>query len=327
MKKKIGVIGKGLIGTELIKQLSARRYSVPWVASSKAFFVSDSSTAFHSAGKSEEYFKHIQEVNAVCLAIPTLDNGEIARDYIKAIVSEGKPVVTCEKGALSNHFQELKQYLSRIGFSATVGGGTRLLRWGLERINPEVREIHAVLNGTLNYVFSQVAEGRTLGEVVEEAKKLGYAEPGADSHLEVINTEACRDIPMKTSILLNVLGLADIRAIDIQTRAITERTLQQLVRQARNRRYIVSITRNEREEDIMGGFEFAYRGLTITAGFKHIEENPLFSKLVVSGVNNALLFYEGRDGVNGTYVLSGQGAGAFPTVSSMIRDLENLLEH
>jgi len=326
MKSRIGVIGRGVIGTELIKKLYAKGYTIPWAASSTNFFVSENSIAFHGAGKSEELFKHIEEVDAVCLAIPTLDNGSIARTYIEAAVSQGKPVVTCEKGALSNYFPELKSKLPLIGFSATVGGGTRMLRWGLERINPEVREIHAVLNGTLNYVFSQISGGGTLGEVVEEAKKLGYAEPGSDSHLDVINTESCRDIPMKTAILLNILRLADIRARDIPERTITDQTLQQLVRQARNRRYIVSINRDKREEDIIGGFEFEYKGLTITAGFKHVEENPLFSRLMLGGVSNALLFYEGRDGANGTYVLSGQGAGAGPTTASMIKDLEILLK-
>ena len=80
------------------------------------------------------------------------------------------------------------------------------------------------------------------------------------------------------------------------------------------------------QDDKIGGFDYSSNGWFISAGFKHIDENPLFSRLKVSGVNNALLFYEGKDGENGTYDLSGQGAGSGPTTSSMIKDLEDLLK-
>ncbi len=324
MKEKIGIIGKGLIGTELVKRLNEEDYKIPFVARSSGIYAGDSERKIDNL---ENYKKYIPEVDALCLAIPTIDDGSTALDYILTALVHNKPIATCEKGALSNYFPELKNGLDRIGFSATVGGGTRLLRWGRERINSHVMEIHAVLNGTLNYVFSQIAQGRTLGEVVDEAKKLGYAEPGADSHLDVINMEANRDIPMKTAILFNMLGLGEIRAKNIETKPIGEICLQKLIKQAKQRRYIVSITSKKLDDDIIGGFNYESNGWFISAGFKQTDENPLFSRLKVSGVNNALLFYEGKDGKNGTYDTSGQGAGENPTSSSMIKDLEILLKN
>jgi homoserine dehydrogenase len=47
--------------------------------------------------------------------------------------------------------------------------------------------------------------------------------------------------------------------------------------------------------------------------------------LKIGGANNALLMYEGKDGENGIYSVSGPGAGAEPTTASMILDLEKLL--
>ena len=317
------MIGKGLIGTELVRRLNKKGYQIPFFVKSSGVYSEDSNRKIDEADNYENY---ISKVDALCLTIPTKDDGSIALSYILGSLANGKPIVTCEKGALSNYFQELKNGLDRVGYSATVGGGTRLLRYGRERMNSDVAEIHAILNGTLNYVFSQVAQGRTLGEVVSEAQKLGYAEPGAENHLDVINAEANRDIPMKTAILFNILGLGEVRAKNIKTKPLTENCLQKLIKQAKQRRYIVSITRKKLNEDKVGGFCYDSNGWFISAGFKHIDENPLFLRLNVSGVNNALLFYEGRDGENGTYDLSGQGAGAGPTTSSMILDLENLLD-
>jgi len=48
--------------------------------------------------------------------------------------------------------------------------------------------------------------------------------------------------------------------------------------------------------------------------------------LVPGGVNNSILICEGKYGIDGTYRLSGQGAGAGPTTSSMIKDAIRLLQ-
>ena len=323
MKTKIGLIGRGLIGTELARRLNEKGYEIRFMAGSLGIYAGNSDRKIDEL---ENYENHFTKVDALCLAIPTKDDGSKALEYILAALFNNKPIVTCEKGALSNYFPELKNGLNRMGYSSTVGGGTRLLRWGKERMNPDVMGIHAVLNGTLNYVFSQISQGRTLGEVVEEAKKLGYAEPDADSHLDVINTEANKDIPMKTAILFNILGLGELRAKYIGAKSITVKCLEILIKQAKKRRYIVSITRKLCDEDVIGGFTHHVGNWCISAGFKNIDENPLFSRLNVGGVNNALLFYEGKDGKNGTYDISGQGAGVGPTTSTMIKDLENLLK-
>ncbi len=142
---------------------------------------------------------------AVFLTISTLDKGEAARDYILTCVNAGIPVITCEKGALAYHAGVLKPHLDKIGFNATVGGGTMMLGYlkGRHFENKQV-DIYAVLNGTLNFIFDEIARGRSLGEACEEARRLGYAEPGANGPLSLINGE-CRDVIMKTCVFFNTL--------------------------------------------------------------------------------------------------------------------------
>lgn len=321
---RIGIIGAGHIGSELYRKAQALGWSISFVMKDDGIY-RDLTEKIDILSNYPEYCK---EIDIAFLAIPTLDDGKTAFDYITSLIAKGIPVVTCEKGALSNYFSELKPHLNKIGYSATVGGGTRLLKYLEERLNPDIEEIHAVVNGTLNYIFDEVSHGRSLGEVVEETKKLGYAEPGAKNPLDVINKEAIGDVPMKSSILFNICKFSSthMRAKDVNTSKISESDLKRLVKESNYRRYVVSITREDNGEDIIGGFKHKIDDWIISAGFKDIHENPLFLQLIPSGVNNSILIYEGRYGIDGTYRLSGQGAGAGPTTSSMIKDAINLFK-
>jgi len=327
MKANIGVIGRGNIGVEISKRAS-KRWNISCII--------DYDGVYNSKNKKidciENYEKHIKELDLVFLAIPTYDNGEKAFEYISASLKNNVPIVTCEKGALSNYFPELENAVKKkkIGYSATVGGGTRLLRFLGERasITNEIHEIHAVLNGTLNYIFDNVSRGRGFSEAIEEAKKAGYAEPGAQNYLEIINKEAIKDVPMKSSILFNFCNLVEekIRAKNIAVREIEQSQLEKLIEEAATRRYLVSITREEvNEKGVVWGFKHKIGEWCISAGFRQMN-NPLFRKLILNGVDNAVLISEGKEGRYGDYILCGPGAGSKTTANSMIRDAEEILE-
>jgi homoserine dehydrogenase len=327
-KITIGIIGKGNIGSELYRKAIVRGWKVAWAMDDTGIFTD--LTCSKKIGEPRDYASHLDGLDVVFLAIPTMDQGETAFQYANSVINAGIPVVTCEKGALSNYFQELEGAVrgGKLGYSATVGGGSRILRYLEERMGPQVQEVHAVVNGTLNYVFEGLSKGRSLGEVVEETKKLGYAEPGAKHPLEVINKEATGDVPMKAAILFNVCNLTEkrVRAREIAVQHIELGQLKRLVRESANRRYIVSITKDRNdEENVIWGFKHTVGGWHISAGFKHMNDNPLFRELIPSGVNNAILTSEGEFGKDGSYVLTGPGAGAGPTASSMMMDAERLI--
>lgn len=302
---KIGIIGHGIIGSELSRRCLERNWETIIVK------------------RSDDWLDKLQKTDVACLCISTLDEGEAAFQYLSELAKHGILVVTSEKGALGNYSPELEPFIAQgmIGYSATVGGGTRMIHWLKERLSPDAKEVHLIINGTLNYIFDGLSRGRTLDEVVEETKKLGYAEPGSQDAMTVLRTEAHKDIPMKVSIVLNLCGFGRIRAREIRPQMITEIDLKQLVREAAFRRYIISITKHKGEDDIIGGFNFKIGEWHVSAGFKHRNHNPLFLQLVPPGVNNAALIH----GVDGTYILTGPGAGATPTVvGSIIRDIEDL---
>ena len=323
---RVGIIGAGNIGSELFKRVKQLRWDVLFVLKSDGVY--KNLTEKVDVGNYQKYIyqKYIRTgvLDAVFLAIPTLDDGKVAFDYLSFYLPHNIPVITCEKGALSNYFSELEKWLDNIGYGATVGGGTRLLMYAKEMISNNTLEIHAVINGTLNYIFDEISRGRTLGEVTSEAKRMGYAEPGAEDPLDIINRESVEDVPMKTAILFNVCSFSSevIKGKEIVARKIKERDLKKLIRESCKRRFVVSIRKgNKNQNDNIGGFSHEVGEWTISGGFIDITANSTFRELVPHGVNNAIIICEGKYRVDGIYRLSGQGAGAGPTVSSMIKDV------
>lgn len=322
---KVGIIGYGKIGTEVGRRVLERNWEIGVVTNTSGVYKVPEKGLRIKVDEPSNWLNHFEKVDIAVLCIPTLDNGKIAYDYIKTLVEKDIPVVTSEKGAFGNYFPELESWIDKIGYSAVVGGGTRMLHWLRDRLTPprHITEIHLIINGTLNYCLDGWDRGRDIDEVVEEAKKLNYAEPGAQNTLEVINTESCRDVPMKIASLLNVCNFGKIRAKDIDIKRISGADLKKLARESHIRRHIVSIVRKENDDDIIdmiGGFKFEINDWCVSAGFKNKTENPLFRQLVPPGVNNAALIH----GVDGTYILTGPGAGDTPTVmGAIIKDIED----
>ena len=330
---KVVIIGAGNIGSEVYKRVKELEWIVSAVVDVDGVFKELPKN--EKIGNVEDYPKYLLGTDLAFLTISTFDDGKIAYSYIKNCLEAGVPVVTCEKGALSNYYSELEEGVKKgfIGFNATVGGGTRVLRYARERVGNNTKCVHAILNGTLNFIFESLSDGYGLNEIVEKAQKLGYAEPGASNPLEIINKEAMSDVKMKAVILFNAcnLGNEKIRAKDVAVRPINSFELETLVEQAKNRRYIVSIGSAPLQEDIIGGFNHKAGKWFIDAGFRCLDENLIYKDLVSREAGNAFHIYESYDCCNGesnsgNYLLKGPGAGAGPTAHSMILDAKEILE-
>ena len=325
--KQAGIIGFGNIGKKLYEKLLENGWKVTFIVTSEHVF---GDSPDNPKDKSENWLNYCRDVDIVFLAIPTFDDGRTAFNYITAVIEKGIPVVTCEKGALSNYFAELKPILNRIGYSATVGGGSGMIHFLQRRFFSGIREVHAIVNSTMNYIWDDLGMGNPLGHIVEEVKRLGYAEPGEKDPIRIILGEAGPDVTKKTSILFNlcfrpktILHAKDIKVV------LTDEMVRQAITEAMSRRFVVSFERDgnfkEKDNDIVA-FTHHIEGWVISGGFKRTD-SPLIARLCNSAtwVNNAILTVEGEDGSGGIYLCVGPGAGASPVATAMIRDAEGLL--
>ncbi len=338
-----GLIGPGHIGNELMRQLGQDYVGKRLDLSTTPSFVLRSSGLMEGDGVTPSEFHSLSDIDefpeVTFIAMPSTDDGIVANEYIETILSRGKIAVTAEKGALSNNFDGLRERsedFTRLGVNATVGGGTRMLEVGRQYAQDidNISQIHLALNGTLAAIMSYIAppegSGMSLGQAVKQAVNLGYAEPGAETPYDVIRGEAEGDIPKKTAILFNRLGLTEgtVDWKDFQFELENE-SISEAVAEAKIRRFIVSVYSKSYldralispRDEVLGGFSKEVEGWNVVAGFQHVNRNPLFYDLSkITGPGNGMVIGLGPDETDGVYSVTGPGAGVSPTVNTMIDD-------
>ncbi len=151
-----------------------------------------------------------------------------ARDLVEAAIAAGKDVVTANKALLAVHGTSLAQAADRAGvilaYEAAVAGGIPIvkgLREGLA--GNAVARITGILNGTCNYILTQMEEtGRPFADVLADAQALGYAE--ADPTFDIGGFDAAHKITILASLAfgarvsfddVHVEGITGIEADDI----------------------------------------------------------------------------------------------------------------
>jgi homoserine dehydrogenase len=140
--------------------------------------------------------------------------------WVRRALEQGASVVTANKVLLAAQGPELLHLAATRGtqlrFEAAVGGGVPLIhgvREGLAGDN--LVRVAGILNGTSNYVLSRMARTREdIGPVLEDARKLGYAE--ADPSADVDGDDA----GAKLVVLAGIAFRRHLRLADIPRQSI-----------------------------------------------------------------------------------------------------------
>ena len=123
---------------------------------------------------------------------------EPARTIVLKLLESGKNVVTANKALLAQHGQELFDCARRLGrsiaFEASVGGGIPIIAAiGQCLAANQIQSIHAILNGTSNFILTQMEEqGTDYAQAVAAAQQLGYAE--ANPAMDVNGSDAAQKL-------------------------------------------------------------------------------------------------------------------------------------
>ncbi|MEZ4632966.1 MAG: homoserine dehydrogenase [Deinococcales bacterium] len=118
--------------------------------------------------------------------VEVMGGTDLAGDLLLKALSQGKKVITANKAVLAERWDEFKDSIAagQVYFEASVMAGTPSIEplTGVMR-GSQTREIHAILNGTCNYIIGQLEAGKDYATALKEAQDLGYAE--ADPTLDV----------------------------------------------------------------------------------------------------------------------------------------------
>ena len=113
-----------------------------------------------------------------------------ALEFITAALKQGKTVITANKDLIASHGGELLQIAAEnntdLHFEASVAGGIPIIHTLKESLAAnQIQEIMGILNGTTNYILTQMAEkGLDFAFCLKEAQKLGYAEANPTNDVE-----------------------------------------------------------------------------------------------------------------------------------------------
>ncbi len=155
---------------------------------------------------------------------PTCRPASRPSDHVKAAFESGKHAVLTNKGPVALAYRELAELARRTSvqfrFEGTVMSGTPTIRLARTALaGCEILEIKGILNGTTNYILTQMEAGQSYADALAEAQRLGYAE--ADPTADVEGWDAAG----KTVILANVLLGGDLRVADVDRTGISGLTL------------------------------------------------------------------------------------------------------
>jgi homoserine dehydrogenase len=127
------------------------------------------------------------------LLVELIGGIEPARAHLLEAMNSGKDVVTANKQLLSQHGEELFETARERGvllrFEAAVGGVVPVVRVLEESLAATpIERIHGIVNGTTNFILSEMDGGKTYAEALAEAQRSGYAE--ADPSDDVTGRDA-----------------------------------------------------------------------------------------------------------------------------------------
>jgi homoserine dehydrogenase len=156
-----------------------------------------------------------------------IKTGQPATDHIRAALARGMHVTTTNKGPLALFSNELAELAVSNGvrflYEGTVMAGTPLLNLIRETLaGSAILEMKGILNGTTNYILTQMEAGMDYAAALAQAQELGYAEAVPDA--DVLGWDALA----KVTILGNVIFGASLAPDDSPCTGITEITPDQI---------------------------------------------------------------------------------------------------
>jgi homoserine dehydrogenase len=234
---------------------------------------------------------------------------DVAKDLILKALKKKKHVVTANKAVIYNHGDEIfacaKENGVKVLFESSVCAGTPIIKLLTEELSAnKISKISGMLNGTSNFILSNMEDGAEFQSTLELAQKEGYAEP--DPSFDIEGMDAAHKIGILSSLALGtslppddfyVQGITNIKKVDFKYADEMGYTIKHLAVAEQNSKEVVL-----RAHPVL------------------IAKDSYLANL--KSVRNGI---EVETDLLGTLHLAGSGAGQESTASGIISDLVHLV--
>ncbi len=258
------------------------------------------------AGVLTDRLEDITEHPEIRCVVQLVGGLEPARTIMLQLLESGKDVVTANKALLAEHGAELFDRARELGrsiaFDAAVAGGIPIVtNIGQCLAANRIESIHGILNGTCNFIISQMEEhGVSYAEAVEEAQQRGYAE--ADPTMDVNGNDAAQKLALLSHLAFG--SRVHWKEIPCQGIESLSRIDLHYAKELGYRLKLLAVARLEDDE------------LELHVGTQLVRRDSPMAD--VGGAYNAIRIV--GDAV-GRVWFQGMGAGRMPTASAVVADL------
>jgi homoserine dehydrogenase len=254
-------------------------------------------------------FAEIRDDPSIAVVAEVMGGLEPAGDYVLELLRAGKPVVTANKQLVARRGAELFATAAEGGvqlrFEASVCAAIpviKVLREALVVSN--VHRVLGIVNGTTNFVLTEMERGASYEEALAEAQRLGFAE--ADPTEDVSGQDAAA----KMAILATVAFGSRVPLEDVAYEGL-ERVQPEDIAAAREMEMVVRL---------VGAATLVDERVDVHVGPALVDRrHPLAS---VEGAFNAVMLQ--GDAIR-EITLEGPGAGGLETASAVVADMVTIV--
>ena len=315
---KIGIIGLGTVGEEVLKVLTKEKESIfeKSRADIKVKYACDLninrefSFDFDKSILINDYKKILNDPE-IKIVVELIGGETIAKQIIIEAFEAKKSVVTANKALIAKYGVELFQRAKKNGvsflFEAAVGGGIPIVTPLMESLVANtVTEIRGIMNGTSNYILTKMKEDNlSFDEALKIASEKGYAE--ADPTFDVDGIDAGHKINILASLAyggsvkfkdMQLYGIREISTVDI----FSANQLNSTIKLIASSKLLSETSAQISVEPVL------------------IPNSEILAK--VDGVYNAI---ETTGSYTDKTLFYGKGAGMDPTASAVVADIVKIV--
>src|SRR5438067_8239288 len=169
---KVGLLGHGTVGAAFSELLDERAHEIERFNGRRPLI---SGVLTRTQGDFEQILADSH------LLVELMGGIEPAREYLLAALHAGKDVVSANKQLLSQHGEELfetaRKQDVRLRFEAAVAGAVPVVRVLEESLSATpIERVHGIVNGTTNFILTEMTHGSSYAAALGEAQRRGFAE-------------------------------------------------------------------------------------------------------------------------------------------------------
>ena len=333
-KRNLFIIGTGVVGKELIKQLiNIGTCNIVLIANSKKYLldingVCDYETKIQNGPETniEHIINNIIDLNLPKSIFIDCTSSESIFPFYNKLLERNIGVVTPNKKANTCNyaiFNTLIKY-NNYKFETTVGAGLPIIHSikNLQNCQDTVIKIEAILSGSLSYIFTTFMNNdKSFSDIVKEAQNKGFTEPNPLDDL--IGADVARKMLIITRLLGFNYEMNNIQNdIFLSENCLSSKCCQDFLC------HLETMNDNMNEKK-----EYAIENSLKLKHVAILENNKVHIKLLYVNQDHPFYNLQGSDNMimitsefykHNPFIIRGPGAGAQVTASGIISDIFNI---